>query len=128
MRKKAEKFRNWCQISFVQFIISIVSLVHTAESEPWTGSLEGRGQVVATLALRIVVTWLLYGGLLSTYIMYDLFVRMRPSPDETDGKIYSSYGRSRWTDKLEANLGTRPRAGLVRTSSWDQPSSEGTSQ
>ena len=28
MRKKAEKFRNWCQISFVEFIISIVSLVH----------------------------------------------------------------------------------------------------
>ena len=29
MRKKAEKFRNWCQISFVHFIISIVSLVLT---------------------------------------------------------------------------------------------------
>ena len=27
LRKKAEKFRNWCQISFVHFIFSIVSLV-----------------------------------------------------------------------------------------------------
>ena len=36
MRKKAEKIRNWCQISFVQFIVSIVSLRHTKLIE-WEG-------------------------------------------------------------------------------------------
>ena len=41
MQKKAEKFRNWCQISFVQFIVSIVSLILMVQATRKAARLRG---------------------------------------------------------------------------------------